>query len=153
MKDFVICVQSVVPAVLHGIENDDWVHFRHFGSWSYEGGNIGRGLWMISHATKNYSLETFLHNHLNYFQQDPGEFGYRILHNESLTHNHTSIFFPWLYSIGDNIGLYPIVYGDRLRLSSSSSAFSAEADKYLLSEVVEKAGGGWGDGQFLTVRY
>ena len=107
----------MVPAVLHGIENDDWVHYRNFASWSYEGGNIARGLWMISHATKDSGLETFLHSHLNYFQEDPEEFGFRILQNESLTYNESSIFFPWLYSIGDNIGLFPVVYGDRLRLA------------------------------------
>ena len=56
---------------------------------------------MISHATKDADLETFLHKHLNYFQQEPGEFGFRILHNESLTYNDSSIFFPWLYSIGE----------------------------------------------------
>ena len=136
-------VQNVVPAVLYGIQNDDWVHYRNFGSWSYEGGNIVRGLWRIAHATNDSVLETFLHNHLNYFQQDPSEFGFRILHNESLTYNDSSIFFPWLYSIGDNIGLFPIAFGDRLRLSSSSSAFSAEDDRYILSEVVAKAGRGW----------
>ena len=120
------------------MENDDWVHYRNFASWSYEGGNIARGLWMISHATKDAGLETFLHSHLNYFQEDPDEFGFRILHNESLTYNESSIFFPWLYSIGDNIGLFPVVYGDRLRLAEDRTAFSAEQDLYILSEVVDK---------------
>ena len=97
---------------------------------------------MISHATNDWSLETFLHTHLNYFQQDPEEFGFRILHNESLTYNDSSVFFPWLYSIGDNIGLFPVVYGDRLRLARDRSSFSAEQDLYLLSEVVTKEGVG-----------
>ena len=45
-------------------------------------------------------------------------------------------------SVGDNIGLFPVVYADRLRLSLQSSGFSAEEDEYLLSEVVEKGGQG-----------
>ena len=135
-------LQDVVPAVLHGIENDDWVHYRNFARWSYEGGNIARGLWMISHATRDLGLETFLHSHLNYFQEDPEEFGFRILHNESLTYNESSIFFPWLYSIGDNIGLFPVVYGDRLRLAENRTASSPEQDLYILSEVVDKEGVG-----------
>ena len=54
-----------------------------------------------------------LHEHLNYFLEDPHEFGFRILHNESLTYNDTSSVLPWLYSIGDNIGLFPIAFADR----------------------------------------
>ena len=54
-----------------------------------------------------------LHEHLNHFLEDPHEFGFRILHNESLTYNDTSSVLPWLYSIGDNIGLFPIAFADR----------------------------------------
>ena len=95
---------------------------------------------MISHATEDSELEAFLHSHLNYFQEDPEEFGFRILQNESLSYNESSIFFPWLYSIGDNIGLFPVVYGDRLRLAEDRTAFSAQQDLYILSEVLDKAG-------------
>ena len=84
-----------MTAAVEGILQDDWVHYRNFGTWSYEGGNIVRGLWLICNATKNTTLEMFLHDHLNYFIEDPDEFGYRILHNESLTYNDSSIFFPW----------------------------------------------------------
>ena len=95
---------------------------------------------MIAHATEDSELEAFLHSHLNHFQEDPEEFGFRILQNESLSYNESSIFFPWLYSIGDNIGLFPVVYGDRLRLAEDRTAFSAQQDLYILSEVLDKEG-------------
>jgi len=133
-----VIAKKAVVAAIDGISQDDWVHYRNFGTWSYEGGNIVRGLWEICHATGDLELEMFLHNHLNYFLQDPEQFGYRILHNESLTYNDTSIFFPWLYSIGDNIGLFPIVYADRLKYATISSAYNPQEDFYILSEVIEK---------------
>ena len=46
---------------------------------------------------------------------DPDQFGYKILNNESLSLNGSSIIWPWLLSIGDQIGLFPIVFGDRQR--------------------------------------
>jgi len=130
--------QRAVPAVLSAMEQSNWLHFRNFGSWSYEGGAITRGLWEISQTFNDTDLEKFLHHHLNYFIESPHEFGHRILHNESLTYNGTSMFLPWLYSIGDNIGLFPIVYADRLKYSTMPSLFSPEQDSYILSETVEK---------------
>ena len=82
-------------ATVIGILQDDWVHYRNFGTWSYEGGNIARGLWLIVRETHDTDLEMFLHHHLNMFLRDQDQFGYRILHNESLTHNDSSIFYPW----------------------------------------------------------
>ena len=46
------------------------------------------GLWRLAAGLPDTQLELWLHNHLDFFQDSPGEFGYRILHNESLTHNH-----------------------------------------------------------------
>ena len=129
---------SVVPAVISAMKNSSWLHYRNYGSWSYEGGVITRGLWELSHTFQDSNLETFLHQHLNYFIEDPHEFGFRILHNESLTYNGTSMFLPWLYSIGDNIGLFPIVYGDRHSYATMSDLYSQEQDLYILSEVVDK---------------
>ena len=69
------------------------------------GGNIARGLWRLSSVTRllepGFSLEVeqFLHSHLNSFLRDPGQFGYKILHNETLIlpHNHSSLpnIYPW----------------------------------------------------------
>ena len=131
-----------------------FIIIRNFGSWSYEGGHIVRGLWDLLTVFPSQELEeckdesislrdrilqtlywlfgnrilqisslnitwkifphqTRLHEHLNHFLEDPHEFGFRILHNESLTYNDTSTVLPWLYSIGDNIGLFPIAFADR----------------------------------------
>ena len=131
-----------------------FIIIRNFGSWSYEGGHIVRGLWDLLTVFPSQELEeckhesislrdrilqtlywlfgnrilqisslnitwkifphqTRLHEHLNHFLEDPHEFGFRILHNESLTYNDTSSVLPWLYSIGDNIGLFPIAFADR----------------------------------------
>ena len=54
-----------------------------------------RGLWHLAKETGDASLELFLHNHLDFFLRDHDQFGYRILNNESLTHNDSSIFYPW----------------------------------------------------------
>ena len=123
------------------------ITIRNFGSWSYEGGHIVRGLWDLLTVFPSKELEeckyepisnvksskpakqpkyfgyfiwkivlnhqTRLHEHLNYFLEEPHEFGFRILHNESLNYNDTSSVLPWLYSIGDNIGLFPIAFADR----------------------------------------
>ena len=48
------------------------------------------------------------------------------------------MFLPWLYSIGDNIGLFPIVFADRLRYSTMADLYQPEEDMYILSEVVDK---------------
>ena len=65
---------------------------------------------------------------------------------------------PWLYSIGDNIGLFPVVYADRLKYGTIqgqgdifkmdvliyllvfiiSGVHTQEEDIYVISEVVEK---------------
>ena len=62
----------------------------------------------------------------------------RILHNESLTYNDTSTFLPWLYSIGDNIGLFPVVFADRHQYATMPDKFDPAKDRYVLSEVVQK---------------
>ena len=30
--------QRAAEAAMSGISQDDWFHYRHFGTWSYEGG-------------------------------------------------------------------------------------------------------------------
>ncbi len=77
----------------------------------------------------------------------------------------TTGILPWLYSIGDTIGLFPIVYADRLAYAQSRGTgtiyfifilqfykddyiytywtyclgnHSAEEDLYIVSEVVDK---------------
>ena len=42
--------------------------YINFGTWSYEGGNIVRGLWENQAAFPELDLEPFLHSHLNHFQ-------------------------------------------------------------------------------------
>ena len=70
-------------------------------------------------------------------QINPDQFGYQILHNVSLSGNGSSILWPWLLSIGDNIGLFPIVYGDRIRYGTTQNA-NIPDDLYIMSETVEK---------------
>jgi len=127
-----------VPTVLTAMENSNWNHFRNFGSWSYEGGHIVRGLWDLLTVLPSQELETKLHEHLNHFVEDPQEFGYRILHNESLTYNDTSSVLPWLYSIGDNIGLFPIAFADRLERATLTDLWKAEEDRWIVQQVVER---------------
>jgi len=127
-----------VPKVLEAMKNSNWNHFRNFGTWSYEGGHIVRGLWDILGAMPSQELEERLHNHLNHFISDPQEFGFRILHNESLTYNDSSSVLPWLYSIGDNIGLFPIAYADRLERASLTDLWNPEEDLWIVREVVER---------------
>ena len=71
---------------------------------------------------------------------DPDQFGYKILNNESLSLNGSSIIWPWLLSIGDTIGLFPIVYGDRQRYYANSSAGKShqiDKDIYVMEETVK----------------
>ena len=39
-------LQRAAEAAMTGIRQDDWFHYRHFGTWSYEGGN-GKGSKML----------------------------------------------------------------------------------------------------------
>ena len=72
-------------------------------------------------------------------QEDPDQFGYKILHNESLSYNGSSVIWPWLLSIGDNIGLFPVVYGDRQRYSKKDLAMlTRNQDLYIMQETVDK---------------
>ena len=45
------------------------------------------------------------------------------------------MIYPWLYSIGDNIGLFPVVYADRLRLATLLERVRPDQDRYILSQV------------------
>lgn len=128
--------QKVVPKILEAFGNFSYLNF---GSWSYEGGHILRGLWQLESLFANdLQLEPRLHEHLNHFQNEEGQLGYMILHNVSLDFNGTSNLFPWLTSIGDVIGLFPIAYADRLLLAQDESSFSPNNDLFLIQEVVEK---------------
>ena len=169
-----------------------FIIIRNFGSWSYEGGHIVRGLWDLLTVFPSQELEeckdesislreieyykpcignrilqisslnitwkifphqTRLHEHLNHFLEDPHEFGFRILHNESLTYNDTSSVLPWLYSIGDNIGLFPIAFADRfvsffclfwwlliqrLERATLTDLWKSEEDLWVVQQVVER---------------
>ena len=64
---------------------------------------------------------------------DPDQFGYKILNNESLSLNGSSIIWPWLLSIGDQIGLFPIVFGDRQRSGPVELIGSVGMSPHLLS--------------------
>ena len=113
--------------------------YVNFGTWNYEGAMIYRGLWEIQSALENepdFDIEPFLNQNLDFYQNDPDQFGYQILHNVSLSGNGSSILWPWLLSIGDNIGLFPIVYGDRIRYGTQD--YSKLQDLYIMSETVEK---------------
>ena len=113
--------------------------YVNFGTWNYEGAMIYRGLWEIQSALENepdFDIEPFLNQNLDFYQNDPDQFGYQILHNVSLSGNGSSILWPWLLSIGDNIGLFPIVYGDRIRYGTQD--YSNLQDLYIMSETVEK---------------
>ena len=69
---------------------------------------------------------------------DPDQFGYKILNNESLSLNGSSIIWPWLLSIGDTIGLFPIVYGDRQRYANSQMVkIHHHDDIYVMEETVK----------------
>jgi hypothetical protein len=41
------------------------IFFRNFGTWSYEGGTITRGLWELQGQLPELDLEPFLHRHHN----------------------------------------------------------------------------------------
>ncbi|XP_059090012.1 uncharacterized protein LOC131885847 [Tigriopus californicus] len=128
--------QKVVPKIFEAFGNFTYLNF---GSWSYEGGHILRGLWQLeSLFASDLQLEARLHEHLNHFQNDEGQLGYMILHNVSLDFNGTSNLFPWLTSIGDVIGLFPIAYADRLLLAQDESSYSTQNDMFLIQEVVDK---------------
>ena len=74
-----------------------------------------------------------------FFQTDPDQFGYKILQNESLSLNGSSVIWPWLLSIGDNIGLFPIVFGDRQRYGTKDlTQETLESDLYVMQETVDK---------------
>ena len=74
--------------------------------------------------------------HDGLLKDTPGKFGYKILHNESFG---DSVLWPWLLSIGDNIGLFPIVYGDRMRYADENGdSFSPVDDLYIVEETVKK---------------
>ena len=71
------------------------------------------------------------------FQDDPDQFGYQILHNVSLSNNGSLVIWPWLLSIGDNIGLFPIVFGDRLRYGTFNDSERISKDLYIMEETVK----------------
>lgn len=51
--------------------------------------------------------------------------------------NGSLIFWPWILSIGDNIGLFPIVFGDRQRHASNPDLTASE-DLYIIQETVTR---------------
>ncbi|XP_023335354.1 uncharacterized protein LOC111706677 isoform X2 [Eurytemora carolleeae] len=137
-EDLLEVAGRLCTAVQYGMEHSNWFHYRNFGTWSYEGAMVTRGLWELQDTLPDLNLEPFLHKHLDFFLEEEDEFGYRILHNESLTYNDSSVVLPWIYSIGDNIGLFPVVYVDRLKYGTLQGGHTVEEDVYVISEVVEK---------------
>lgn len=95
--------------------HDNFLSYN-FDSWGYEGGVIQQGLREIAATPGLLSEETATEilaaadARLDYFASTPGQFGYELLHNET-------IFLPWIYSVGDRLGLFPIAYATRARLS------------------------------------
>ena len=86
------------------------------------------------------SLWIFTLNHLcsfSIFQDDPDQFGHQILHNVSLSNNGSLVIWPWLLSIGDNIGLFPMVFGDRLRYGTYNDPERSSKDLYIMEETVK----------------
>ena len=55
-----------------------------------------------------------------------------------------------LYSVGDNIGLFPIAYAERLEHAAVADSWSREEDLYILAETVDK---GTGDLAFIVSIY
>ena len=49
------------------------------------------------------------------YKTDPNEFGYKILNNIPLEGPLDDVLglYPWMFSIGDIIALFPIGYADR----------------------------------------
>lgn len=58
----------IVPEVINSMGRPSHINF---GTWSYEGGNIVRGLWEIQDVFPDMDIEAFLHQHLNFFQVKP----------------------------------------------------------------------------------
>lgn len=114
--------------------------YRHFDTWSYEGGGIVRGLWEVSDrypAAAAPGLAPFLESHLESFLTEPAQFGYRILHNQSLDgDDHQALLRPWFLTVGDRLCLFPVVYADQIRYSASG--YDEADNRYVISETVER---------------
>ena len=68
--------QRVASRAKNAIEESSFGYYKNFGTWSYQGAMIYRGLWEIQSAlsaaagkhSQFFDLEPFLHHRLNFYQ-------------------------------------------------------------------------------------
>lgn len=110
--------------------------YPHFGEWGYEGGVVQLGLWEISAVLPSPSpdagaIREACSAKLDAHMHAPLGLGYRILHDDRM-------LFPWGYSIGDHIALYPVAFAARARYSTASSASDPSSDVALCNAVSKR---------------
>ena len=111
----------------------DSTAYPHFSAWGYEGGVIQLGLWEISAlldpATASH-IQQQCSDVLESFMAPPRGLAYEILHDDR-------ILFPWGYSIGDHIALYPVAYAARVRYYSNAT-YVNQSDIALCNAVAKR---------------
>jgi len=77
-----------------------------FFQWEYGSAVINDGLWKTMGTLPGINLEDKLNTVLDTFINTPGNYGYNILHNITMSFDS---------KVGDDIGLFPIVYLARVQ--------------------------------------
>ena len=111
----------------------DTTTYPHFSAWGYEGGVIQLGLWELS-SVLTPAAAGFIQQQcstvLESFLAPPRGLAYKILHDDR-------ILFPWGYSIGDHIALYPVAYAARVKYYQNAT-YVNKTDVTLCNSVAKR---------------
>jgi hypothetical protein len=108
-----------------------------FGRWTYGCGIIVDALLKVSEVIPELDYTPWVNKVLNNFTESPLENAYRIVHGD---------FIPFGASIGDVVGLYPMVYSHRASYYANRTqpqGYNITQDQFIASEVASKYILGW----------
>ena len=101
-------------------------HQADFIQWFYGGAIILDGLSRIDdvfHLDHSQVMDGYLDAYAN----NPEAYGYKILHN---------IVVPWYHNVGDQIGLFPINYLNRILRKTGTPGYNNTTDATIVSRVI-----------------
>ncbi|CAH1790295.1 unnamed protein product [Owenia fusiformis] len=127
--------EDPTPAILAKRVGDQIMkHQVAFFRWHYGGAVLFEGLFLASQAF-NLNYTDVLDKVLDDFKTNKASYGYMVVHN---------ITVPWFRNIGDEIGLFPIGYLNRvLSESGRVEKYDNTTDFYIATEVVRRYILGW----------
>ena len=99
-----------------------------FLNWDYGGALSMDGMYQADKEF-GFNLTKVMDNYLDNFLEDKNALGYKLLHNQHI---------DWGRAVGDNVGLFPIAYLNRMQSQSMQRGYNKSRDTYVVRKVAEE---------------